>query len=200
MANDTKERILHKSLEMFVEYGYKETNLRDLASELGISKSAIYRHFDSKDAIWDALVEQASNYYDERFGSPERLPHVPASLDEFSSMVLNMLDFTIHDTEVVLCRKLISSEQYHEEKARELALKHFNYEVEKIFEMIFSGMIEKGLLKRNDPAILAFAFSAPISELVHYIDRAPEKEKEAMEKVRCFIKLFVDTYGGDTNG
>ena len=48
MANDTKERILTAALEMFSQNGYAGTNLRELAGSLGMGKSSMYRHFESK--------------------------------------------------------------------------------------------------------------------------------------------------------
>ena len=43
MENTTKDRILDEALIMFAENGYKGTNLRDLASQLGLSKGAYYQ-------------------------------------------------------------------------------------------------------------------------------------------------------------
>ena len=48
MENTTKIRILDEALIMFAENGYKGTNLRDLAARLGLSKSALYKHYASK--------------------------------------------------------------------------------------------------------------------------------------------------------
>ena len=52
----TGARILDAALDMFAQRGYDGTNLRDLAASLSLSKSALYRHFSSKEAIWDGLV------------------------------------------------------------------------------------------------------------------------------------------------
>ena len=51
MENTTKNRILEQALIMFAENGYKGTNLRELASALGLSKSALYKHYESKEDI-----------------------------------------------------------------------------------------------------------------------------------------------------
>ncbi|MBR0356788.1 MAG: helix-turn-helix transcriptional regulator, partial [Clostridia bacterium] len=63
MAKDTKERILAAALDMFSQRGYDGTNIRELASSLGLVKSALYRHFDSKEAIWNALLDEMIAYY-----------------------------------------------------------------------------------------------------------------------------------------
>ena len=68
MGNTTKEKILDAALVSFVENGYKGTNLRDFAAGLGLSKSALYRHYESKEAIWNALLDKMESYYNERFG------------------------------------------------------------------------------------------------------------------------------------
>ena len=48
MANDTRERILDAALEMFSQNGYAGTNIRELSASLGLVKSGIYKHFESK--------------------------------------------------------------------------------------------------------------------------------------------------------
>ena len=50
MANDTKERILDVALKMFSQNGYAGTNIRELSAYLGLVKSGIYKHYESKEA------------------------------------------------------------------------------------------------------------------------------------------------------
>ena len=95
MAKDTKEKILEKSLQMFSQNGYAGTNIRELTAALGLVKSSMYKHFESKEAIWNTLLDQMIAYYDERFGSPEHLPPVPDSLEELVQMTMGMVNFTI---------------------------------------------------------------------------------------------------------
>lgn len=47
----TRERILDVALELFVEKGYEKTSLRDIAEQLGITKAALYYHFERKQDI-----------------------------------------------------------------------------------------------------------------------------------------------------
>ena len=58
MANDTKERILAAALEMFSQKDYAGTNIRELSASLGLVKSGVYKHYESKEAIWNALLDQ----------------------------------------------------------------------------------------------------------------------------------------------
>ena len=43
--------------------------------------------------------------------------------------------------------------------------------------------------------MLAFAYTAPISALIHLCDREPDKIPEALEQVEKFSRHFIKTYG-----
>ena len=196
MARDTKERILSAALEMFSQNGYAGTNIRELTASLGLVKSAMYRHFESKEEIWNSLLDEMITYYDERFGSPEHLPPVPESLEDMVKMTMQMADFTVRDEKVVMIRKLLMIEQFRDERARDLATKHFLTGLTEMFTHIFSGMMDNGLLQRDDPEMVAYAYTAPISALIHLCDREPEKTDEAMAQIEAFSRHFIRVYGG----
>jgi AcrR family transcriptional regulator len=195
MAKDTKERILAAALEMFSQKGYEGTNIRELSASLGLVKSGIYKHYESKEAIWNALLDMMIAYYGERFGSPEHLPPVPDSSEEFVAMTMRMANLTIHDEQIVKTRKVLTLEQFRDDRARELATKHFLTGLTEMFTPIFAGMIDKGLIRRDDPAMLAFAYTTPISALIHLCDRDPEKTEDAIRKIEAFSRHFLRTYG-----
>ncbi len=195
MAKDTKERILAAALEMFSHKGYEGTNIRELSASLSLVKSAIYKHFESKEAIWNALLDRMISYYGERFGSPEHLPPVPDSQEEFITMTMRMADLTIHDEQIVKTRKVLTLEQFRDDRARELATRHFLTGLTDMFTRIFAGMMDKALIRRDDPAMLAFAYTTPISALIHLCDREPEKTEEAIRKIEAFSRHFIATYG-----
>ena len=195
MAKDTKERILSAALDMFSQNGYAGANIRELSLSLGLVKSGIYKHFESKEAIWNALLDRMIAYYGEHFGSAEHLPPVPDSLEDFVSMTMRMVNLTIHDEQIVKTRKVLTLEQYRDERARDLATKHFLTGLTEMFTPLFAGMMDKGLLRKDDPKMLAFAYTAPISALIHLCDREPEKTEEALRQVEAFSRHFIKTYG-----
>ena len=195
MAKDTKEKILTKALELFSRKGYEGTNINELMGSVGLVKSAMYRHFNSKEEIWNALLDRLIAYYEERFGSAENLPPVPESPEELLAMTMRMVNFTVHDETVVMTRKLLTIEQYRDERARKLATKHFLTGLTEMFSHVFSGMMEKGLLRRENPELLAFSYTAPISALIHLCDREPEKTEDAIQKIEAFSRHFIATYG-----
>ena len=66
MAGDTKERILETALELFAQSGYLGTSMSDIASELRITKGALYKHYTSKQEILDSIVERMNKMDYER--------------------------------------------------------------------------------------------------------------------------------------
>lgn len=56
---ETRERIIHKSLELFTERGYEGTTLAAIAQRIGIQKPSLYAHFANKEALFLATVKKA---------------------------------------------------------------------------------------------------------------------------------------------
>ncbi len=195
MANDTKERILDAALELFSQNGFAGTNIRELSASLGLVKSGVYKHYESKEAIWNALLDEMVAYYGEHFGSAEHLPPVPDSLEELVEMTMRMVNFTVHDERIIMTRKVLTLEQFRDERARELATKHFLTGLTEMFTHVFTGMMDKGLLRKDDSKMLAFAYTAPISALIHLCDREPEKTEDVTVQIEAFSRHFIATYG-----
>ena len=55
----TREALLDAALDGFSCNGFRGTSIRDLADAVGIRESSVYTYFDSKQAIFDALVARA---------------------------------------------------------------------------------------------------------------------------------------------
>ncbi len=53
-----EQRILDTAAGLFVHYGYDKTTVADIARDSGISKGAVYLHFESKDALFEALLRR----------------------------------------------------------------------------------------------------------------------------------------------
>ena len=195
MANDTKERILAAALEMFSQNGYAGTNIRELSASLGLVKSGVYKHYESKEAIWNALLDQMIAYYGEHFGSPDHLPPVPDSPEELTRLTMHMVNINVHDEKIIMTRKVLTLEQFRDDRAKDLATKHFLTGLTEMFTQIFTGMMEKGVLWKDDPKMLAFAYTAPISALIHLCDHEPGKTEDALKQAEEFSRHFIRTYG-----
>lgn len=61
----TRAEILRVALELFTEKGFEGTSTRDISGALGITKSALYYHFENKGAIAASLVEERKGELDD---------------------------------------------------------------------------------------------------------------------------------------
>ncbi len=73
MTMETKQRIVREALRLFLDKGYERTSLNDIASGVGITKPAIYHHFESKGALFQAVLslffEEMGRWSRTQFGS-----------------------------------------------------------------------------------------------------------------------------------
>ncbi|MEO5920402.1 MAG: TetR/AcrR family transcriptional regulator [Pseudolysinimonas sp.] len=85
-----RKAVLEIAVNAFNEFGYDATSMGMLADRLGLSKSAIYHHFPSKDAV----LEQA---LDEGLGALEAVLREPASVTGSPASRLQfVLDRAVH--------------------------------------------------------------------------------------------------------
>lgn len=57
-AERTRARILASALSLFVKKGYDRTTFTDIAARLGMTKGAVYWHFDSKEMLLVTLLDE----------------------------------------------------------------------------------------------------------------------------------------------
>ena len=60
---NTKQEILVASLELFSVQGFEATSISQIADAVGIRKASLYSHFESKQAILDALIKDVLEQY-----------------------------------------------------------------------------------------------------------------------------------------
>jgi AcrR family transcriptional regulator len=53
-----REAILHAAAEVFAHAGYAATSVDDIAAAAGITKLIVYRHFEAKETLYRAVLEQ----------------------------------------------------------------------------------------------------------------------------------------------
>ena len=63
----------------------------------------------------------------------------------------------------------------------------------------FTGMmqclVDKGVLKKEDPQMMAAQFCLPVTVWLQLCDREPDKEEEVMDLVKKHIIQFYRIYG-----
>jgi len=55
---ETKERIMLKAQELFMQFGIRSVSMDDIANSLGMSKKTVYQYYADKDELVEAVVER----------------------------------------------------------------------------------------------------------------------------------------------
>ena len=66
-----REELLSAAIRVFSERGLGPSKISDIAQAAGLSHGLLYRYFDSKDAIFTAIVERQLSRIDEDFAASE---------------------------------------------------------------------------------------------------------------------------------
>jgi AcrR family transcriptional regulator len=56
-----REQILDVALEVFATTGFHSTSMNQVAEAAGVTKPVLYQHFDSKRALYQALLDEVGN-------------------------------------------------------------------------------------------------------------------------------------------
>ena len=78
-----RDGVLEVAVRAFNEFGYDATSMGTLASRLGLSKSAIYHHFPSKDSVLEAALDEGLGALEGVLLEPGALSGSPAARLQF---------------------------------------------------------------------------------------------------------------------
>ena len=190
----TKERILEEALTLFAERGYDGVGIDGIAERVGIKGPSVYKHFKGKEEILNALIDRAESHYDEFFGSEEHIGNIPKNKEEFISMTMKRISFTMKDPMIKKIRKLLVQEQFRNERISEVTTKHQLDVIQKMFAKIIKGMMDEGIVVKDDPKLLAVELTAPAVLQIARSDRQPQCEKECMEYIEKHLRHFCKVY------
>lgn len=190
----TKERILYAALDLFAENGYDGTGVDLIAETAGIKGPSLYRHYKGKEDIFNSLMDTIASHYEEGFGLRQNPDEFPKTKEELIESAMKKIQFTMHDDIICKTRRILAMEQFRNERVAKLTSFYHLENLLNVYKNVFAVMMEKGILKKDNPELLALEFISPISMLIHLNDRQPERESEVLLKIREHLEHFANTY------
>ena len=192
---NTKQEILVASLELFSVQGFEATSISQIADAVGIRKASLYSHFESKQAILDALIKDVLEQYGAhsifaRTDWEKDAGDLPLTPDAAVQMILGQIRYILHDPSISRARKMLVIEQFQNPELAKLQTKQNYSDVMQYFTGLVKQLIRQGVLAENDPEIMAAQFCLPISVWINLCDREPDREPEIMELVDKHILQF----------
>ena len=200
---DTKRKIVEEALVLFSEKGYSDVYVGDIAKAVGIKAPSLYKHFKSKQEIFDAILEVLKESYAKQaatLGIDGSIAGADADMyAEISEQMLvdmgkSLFLYFLHDKYMSLFRKLLTIEQFHNSELADLYTKQYFDDPLKYQGDLFNVLVAKGKLVQVDANVLALQFYAPIYNLLTLCDRQPNREEEALKILEVHIKQFNCNY------
>ena len=203
MAGDTKERIIETALELFAEKGYPGTSMSDIAKQLGLTKAALYKHYASKQEIFNAIVEATAAQYEQYTGKidihvqdakQDFLVFTEISEDALAEKVRQIFFYSMHNETIRRFRRMMTIEQFRSPEMSRLYSERYVERIVAYHAAIFRSLIAAGEIRKEAPDTLAMMYVAPVITLIAACDREPEKEAESLEKLDKHVRLFYRTF------
>lgn len=198
----TKQKILKEALNLFAEKGYSAVYVGEIADAVGIKAPSLYKHYKSKQAIFDSCVEVFSERM-EQVREDLKLPDTAnatidyrnTSVETIKSIAINLFMFYLQDDVASKFRKMLMIERYHNPQLNDLFENLFIDGAVKHEEKIFSELIEARIIKQETPHIIALRFYTPIFYLLQKYDMHPDKIEDAKQELVLLVEEFCKTYG-----
>ena len=190
----TKEKILDAALTLFAENGYNGTSVEQIAKAVGIKAPSLYKHYKGKEDILNALIDSAEARYEEMFGSERNIGKIPESREEFIKVTMGRILFTMRDPVIRKTRMFLVQEQFRNQRTSEVTTMPQLDGVQRMFAKILKGMMDKGLVKEDDPELLSVELTAPAVLQIARSDRQPQCEKDALECIERHLRHFCNVY------
>ena len=200
---DTKKKILDVALTLFSEKGYGNVYVGQIAEGVGIKAPSLYKHYKSKQDIFEAILEEMRNRYDKEAAHLNMTGndflvdfklYNNISEDELVKMGIGIFSFFLHDEYECKFRKMLTIEQFSNKELAELFSQQYFNEPLKYQTGLLQLLIMQGHMKNEDANVMALQFFAPIYLLMTVCDREPQREAEALQILEKHIRQFNRMY------
>lgn len=198
-APSTRQKALDVALELFALRGYAAVSMADIADVLGIKAPSLYKHFSGKEALFHELATVVGDYFLGLWAAVqyqlERLEQETVERGHLTAQALEgaagWFFSALEDPRTRYCRLLALRDLDGGELwlwGRPLAL----------YEDLFTKLIEREILRRGDPHVMAVEYIAPLQQLLFLQDRrleagggAEAAGEEARRHIRQFHRIFA---------
>ena len=186
---EAKSRILKTATEMFVENGYKNTKMTEIAKKLGVSKGALYQYYKSKEELLIEVIKSGAQFRRSSVFNNMTLEQLPllSTKEYFDKMIqsTNQIDkFGIEIAGIALQSPELMK-----------GMRNFFLEEVNIIQEYFKKAIEAGVIKSDtDTRVAAVSILSFRSGLRGFTstDESPETIYEAWRlQIELLLKEIV---------
>ena len=197
----TKEKILLTALKLFAQDGYEAVSISKISGELGMAKSALYKHYKNKRDIFDSIINRMDELDYERareYNMPDgNMDEIikgyrKISIDKIRIYTEAQFKHWTEEEFPSLFRRMLTLEQYRNQEMADLYQKYLVSGPIEYMTYLFAGITGK----KEEAKQLAIEFYGPIFLMYSLYDNKRE-EDDLAEMLKKHVDRFskkMDSY------
>lgn len=154
-AKTRRQQIMAAATQLFSRQGFDGTTTRAIARLAGVNEAIIFRHFTSKEELYQAVLAEQVQERDSAEGLRRKLRSWRGVRRTLSEVAENLL--TRNEQDAATTRLLLFSALRPDEPSKDIFRSYIMEPLNLVSEYIRKG-VESGALRKIDPVIAARAF------------------------------------------
>ena len=184
-ASARREKLIEVAVDLFSRKGFKGTTTREIAAAAGVTEAIIFRHFQTKEHLYTAIIDQKLNSPDTAAWCSALIAAMDVEDDEAVIRQLITGIIRTHKTDPKFERLML----YAALEGNEIALQHMRQitaSIVNLFRKYFRRRQKKGVLSPLPPAIaltaiVGMAQSYAMGKYVHEFKEHCLSDEQALE-------------------
>jgi AcrR family transcriptional regulator len=187
-APTTRQRLVDAAVRRFYRDGFRNVGVDQVLSDVGISKTAFYKHFESKEDLMVAALEQQNDWFQDTFRTIVRERGGPTALGQLDA-AFDVVEHIMDSDNFQGCIFVNAAVEFplHHEPAHVLALKNKRALEDLLFTLA-------GEAQAADPRALAQELCLVMEGA--YVTRVVSGNKNAVDIARRIAKLAIAAHCG----
>ncbi|MBY6917880.1 TetR/AcrR family transcriptional regulator [Clostridium botulinum] len=164
--NKTKKSIFNSSIEVFSKSGYRGATMDEIATTAGLAKGTLYYNFNSKEEIFNFIVDNGLKLLNDEIASVNELND--DAIEKLKQVCKIQLTFMYEHNSFF---RVVMSQLWGDEERQVILREKVKGHIKEIEKYIQMG-IEDGFIRKGDSEVMAYEFfgtlcSSAIYELIN---------------------------------
>ncbi|MBM7872258.1 AcrR family transcriptional regulator [Clostridium pascui] len=160
--NKTKKAIFESAIKVFSTYGYSGATMDAIAAQAGLAKGTLYYHFNSKEEIFNYIIQEGMNLIKERI--QETVDEQSDSLSKLKTLIKVQLNMVYEKRDFF---KVIMSQLWGQQ-SRQLELREVVNEFIKNIETYLERAMNDGFIKKGEKSFMAYTIFGSLCSTAIY--------------------------------
>tara|TARA_R110002049_G_scaffold285698_1_gene466787 strand:+ start:218556 stop:219221 length:666 start_codon:yes stop_codon:yes gene_type:complete len=195
MTDRKRASIMQAAVDAFQQHGYHAANMNGIAAAASVSKRTLYNHFDSKEALFDAIIEELASRVDQlpacEFDASRDLS------DQLVELASSEVDFLTSEDVQALARAGLSRVLTEPKAGQQVDQRRFLKRVTTWMKRAQAS----GCLVKADPEFAAMQFVGLLRTfafwptIVH--GESPPSRRKRNQIIASTVDMFLSRYASD---